>query len=434
MTCDEARAAFSDLYDGALSGAPLAALDRHLEGCPACRLEWTAFREAIEAVKALGSAEPSAGFAARVIQQVAAPPWWRRAVQTIFFPIRVKVPIQALALVVVAFTAVMVFQRSPELKREAQMASAPPTRTAPRAEPAPAEKGELLFPKEKSPATGSRAPDGPEGKDKARGTAPVMVPLSGPEDRLKAEVDRDGAAEGREDAGPGQKNSGQLLRDEARPLGKTAPAPERGRAEERMPDSASREGGSIQKKQDVSAAPAAPAAPAVPQPSAGLAQPAPPPAASVAPPPSQTQVLRRKQDAAAAKEAQMATAPAATADELYSAGLTQYARQAYDQAVVSFRTFVGRHPRDARVPDARFWLAESYFAQAQYAEAIPEYETVVRDHPGSRRVPSALFRQGQARLALGDRTGCQLLRDAIGRFPQAREAAQAREALAARCP
>ena len=130
----------------------------------------------------------------------------------------------------------------------------------------------------------------------------------------------------------------------------------------------------------------------------------------------------------------MATAPAGTADELYSAALTQYARQAYDQAIASFRVFVAQHPRDARVPDARFWLADSYFAQQRYADAIAEYEGLIRGYPASRRLPTALYRQAQARLALGDPSGCQSLRDVIGRFPQAREAAQAREALAARCP
>ena len=39
MNCPEAREAFSDLYDGALSGPPLADLSRHLDGCPVCQAE-----------------------------------------------------------------------------------------------------------------------------------------------------------------------------------------------------------------------------------------------------------------------------------------------------------------------------------------------------------------------------------------------------------
>jgi TolA-binding protein len=54
-------------------------------------------------------------------------------------------------------------------------------------------------------------------------------------------------------------------------------------------------------------------------------------------------------------------------------------------------------------------------------------------YPDHRRAPVALYRQGEARLALGEASGCRILRDALDRYPSAREAAAAREALAARC-
>ena len=65
MTCDEAREAFTDLYDGTLSGPPLTALSQHLDGCRACRLEWAAFRKTMQALGDLRDEEPSPGFAAR---------------------------------------------------------------------------------------------------------------------------------------------------------------------------------------------------------------------------------------------------------------------------------------------------------------------------------------------------------------------------------
>lgn len=121
MTCDEAREAFSDLYDATLSGAPLASLTRHLEDCPACRAEWTAFQRAVEAVARLGSAEPSPGFSARVRQRVEAPSEWRRLVEWLFLPLHVKVPIQALALLLVAFAGLLIYQQSPEVRRQAEV-------------------------------------------------------------------------------------------------------------------------------------------------------------------------------------------------------------------------------------------------------------------------------------------------------------------------
>lgn len=425
MTCDEAREAFSALYDGALTGAPLVTLDRHLEGCPACRAEWTAFRRAIEAVKELGSAEPSSGFASRVVQQVEAPPWWRRAAQAIFFPLHVKVPIQAVALVLVAFTAVVVFQRSPELKREAQVAVAPPTSVArpagaPTAPPA-AEKAAEPARSAKPPADNvapakgnAKALEGGAGYPTPAGAVPAKVlPAQAPtvqeaapaapppQARLQSEKDRPPPAS---------------LRDEAKPLGKSA-VPAEGEGAGRVAAKSKAEEG---------------------EPSAGDTKVQPPQPAAPTPVESRLRVApappARQEETARAKEGQMATAPTGSADELYSAGLTQYARQGYDEAVASFRAFAAQHPRDVRVPDARFWLADSYFAQQRYAEAIPEYEAVIGQYPASRRVPTAMLKQAQARLALGDRAGCQSLRDLIGRFPQAREAVQARETLAARCP
>lgn len=140
------------------------------------------------------------------------------------------------------------------------------------------------------------------------------------------------------------------------------------------------------------------------------------------------------QSPAPAKEGQLSTMGTGSADELYSTALKDLARQEYDRAIDGLRSFVAQHPRDARVPDARFRLAEAYFTRQRYAEAIPEYEALTREFPDSPLVPTALLRQGQARLALGDPTGCQVLGDVAGRYPRAPEATQAREVLSTRCP
>ncbi len=115
MTCDEAREAFTDLYDGTLSGPPLTVLSRHLDGCRACRLEWAAFRKAIQALGDLRDEEPSPGFAARVVERIEGPTWWRRAIEAIVFPLRLKLPLHAAALILLGVVGVWIFQRSPEL-------------------------------------------------------------------------------------------------------------------------------------------------------------------------------------------------------------------------------------------------------------------------------------------------------------------------------
>jgi tol-pal system protein YbgF len=123
-----------------------------------------------------------------------------------------------------------------------------------------------------------------------------------------------------------------------------------------------------------------------------------------------------------------------SADALFSSGVTEFAAQRYEPAIDDLRTFLAQHPDDGRVPDARFLLADAYRAQGRHAEAGAEFEAFLRQYPKHPRAPIALYRQGEIQLLLGEKSGCNTLRDALNRYPDVREAATARETLAARCP
>jgi len=123
-----------------------------------------------------------------------------------------------------------------------------------------------------------------------------------------------------------------------------------------------------------------------------------------------------------------------SADALFSSGVTEFAAQRYEPAIDDLRAFLAQHPDDGRVPDARFLLADAYRAQGRYAEAGAEFEAFLRQYPKHPRAPTALYRQGEIQLLLGENSGCKTLRDALNRYPDVREAATARETLAARCP
>jgi tol-pal system protein YbgF len=333
MTCDEAREAFTDLYDGTLSGPPLTVLSHHLDGCRACRLEWAAFRKAMQALGDLRDEEPSPGFAARVIERIEGPTWWRRAIEAIVFPLRLKLPIHAVALVLLGVAGIWIFQRSPELRQAAKVGAPVPT--------------------ERSVAT------------------PPPAPLP---DKV--------AVEPRPEAGP-------TAPPPAPPAKKAESEPAAARALRSAPDS---EGSGAKMESALQAKPASPAA-----------------------------------------EKEIAGSPAGTADDLFSAAATEYAAQDYKAAIEHFRAFLAQYPKENRAPDAQFFQAEAYWAQHRYAEAGAAFGAFLGQYPDHRRAPVALYRQGEARLALGDASGCGVLREALGRYPSAREAAAAREALAARC-
>jgi TolA-binding protein len=396
MRCDQARQAFSDLYDETLSGSPLVTITQHLATCQECRAEWTAFRNAMLAVSDLGGAEPSLGFAARVRQRIETIPRWQRTLHWLFLPLRVKVPIQALALFLVAFAGLLLYQRSPELQREAEVRPATQpavTRGAPVTTPAPAAP------------PGKKEPAEPKSDAKLQEAAPAPLP------RAALEGERDRARSG--------------LRDEAKPVERQTPPAEPPKAEESARELRAKiaePGTATQRAQPPSPAPAESGrAPA-------LAQPAP---KSLAAPPSGP---RPGTAPTLGKEAQTSAPPSRSADELYSNALAESARQRYDRSIDEFRAFIAQHPGDARAPDARLRLADAYVAQRRLAEGIQEYETLIREFPASPLLPSALLKLGQARLEVGDPSGCQVLRDLTSRYPQAGEVTLARETLSARCP
>ena len=399
MTCDEVRQAFSEFHDDILSGARLTDVTRHLDECSECRAEWAAFSMTLQAVARLGAADPTPGFAARVRQQIDAPPGWRRLVHGLFIPLHVKVPIHAVALALISFAGLMLFQRSPELRREAEVKVGPPASVARQAPPSGALAPGPPIPGKPAPAEKavktSKAPS-KAGRAEGRAAPPAA---SAPSPPLTAPLGKnEGATSSHQDQATEPK-----------------PAP--------VPKSSERAAGSsaaLQAKEED-----------LRPPTARLQRSAPVPAESreatrgPAPP---------KSLAPSGADRPPSTTPSGSADELFSAAVTEYARQDYERAIERFKAFIATYPRDTHAPDARFLLGEAQFSRQRYAEAIPEFETLIQQFPESRRIPAALYRQGQARLALGDRTGCQLLRDVITRYAQTREAASAREVLSARCP
>jgi hypothetical protein len=117
MDCRDATRQFSDLYDGLLRGEEVAELDRHLVTCARCRQEWIDFQKTVEAVRNLGAAEPSPGFAAHVRAMIETPPWYRRLGRWLFVPWQIKVPIEVATAVLLAIGSVLIYDRQPEMRR-----------------------------------------------------------------------------------------------------------------------------------------------------------------------------------------------------------------------------------------------------------------------------------------------------------------------------
>ena len=140
MSCADNRLLHSALLDGELAPAERAQVEAHLATCADCTAELAALARTLGMLHALPAARAPLGFVDRVLEAARPLPWHRRLGRRLFQPLRVKLPLEAAAVVLVALGAVYVFQNTPELQqaaRQEQPASVP-VPVAPPATPAPA--------------------------------------------------------------------------------------------------------------------------------------------------------------------------------------------------------------------------------------------------------------------------------------------------------
>src|SRR5262249_53549855 len=132
MTCHDARAQLSALLDDALPLPDRSALEAHLATCADCRRELEQLRGPVTLLARLGPVHAPAGFVDRVMTQAYRPSRRRRLLDALFHPLRVKLPLEAAAVVLVGISALYVYERTPEVRQLARPeAPAPPVALTP---------------------------------------------------------------------------------------------------------------------------------------------------------------------------------------------------------------------------------------------------------------------------------------------------------------
>ncbi len=116
-------------------------------------------------------------------------------------------------------------------------------------------------------------------------------------------------------------------------------------------------------------------------------------------------------------------------EQLYDISLQQFRRGSLVTARAGFQRFLADFPRHDRVPDALFFLGETW-AATEADSAVAVYERVVRDHPNSPRAPSALYRLGLMAEQRGDSAAARVYYNrVVSGYPRSEEAALARDKL-----
>ncbi|OGL12878.1 MAG: hypothetical protein A3F92_08020 [Candidatus Rokubacteria bacterium RIFCSPLOWO2_12_FULL_71_22] len=139
MSCHDARDLFSALIDEALTADERRALDGHLAGCGDCRRELERFRGTVALVRGLEPARAPAGFADRVLAAARPTPRWRRLARALVFPLPLKLPLEAAAIVLVGVIVGLVYRQTPEVRQAVRgdEVTAPRVQAEPPAAPAP---------------------------------------------------------------------------------------------------------------------------------------------------------------------------------------------------------------------------------------------------------------------------------------------------------
>src|SRR5215510_15123482 len=124
MNCAEVQKYLSDFLDKTLDDERVRAIEDHLATGSLCSEEFAGLAECQRLVSGLPMVEPPLGFTSQVmarVREAAHPPsLWER----LFLPFRIKIPLQATAVVLIALLAAYVYQKEP-LQRESLVALQP---------------------------------------------------------------------------------------------------------------------------------------------------------------------------------------------------------------------------------------------------------------------------------------------------------------------
>ncbi len=118
MNCDQAQERASEYLEGLLDPGDYQSVQDHLSRCARCHAEVEALSRTIRAVTNLPPLEPPPGFSQKVMahirEKAERPGIWER----LFLPVRIKIPIHAVALLLVSGLALYLYQANRPLERE----------------------------------------------------------------------------------------------------------------------------------------------------------------------------------------------------------------------------------------------------------------------------------------------------------------------------
>ena len=118
MNCQEVKELASDYLDRRLTPSQVVLLEEHVKSCLSCRQELAQLRAIISMTASLGEIETSPDFIVQVNRKIDGERYPGRLWSWFVEPMRIKLPLEAAALLLVSTFAFYLYHRSPELSQD----------------------------------------------------------------------------------------------------------------------------------------------------------------------------------------------------------------------------------------------------------------------------------------------------------------------------
>jgi tol-pal system protein YbgF len=171
---------------------------------------------------------------------------------------------------------------------------------------------------------------------------------------------------------------------------------------------------------------------------AGTAMPSSPAIVNAQPDPPQTEYAASPAPAPAsapeASQTERKMAPAKAngmGSALYNEGMTLVRADRAEEGRKILNEFMTAEPNSVLMPNALYWIGESYFVEKNYSQAILSFKDVTKRYPKHHKAAAALLKIGMAYAMLGEKDNASLyLRALLQDFPKSEPAPAARKKLA----
>ncbi|MBP1712144.1 MAG: hypothetical protein H6Q42_347 [Deltaproteobacteria bacterium] len=189
MKCGQIQKMLPACLDGILSKTENALVEKHLEACDSCRAAFGEYQHARQLIRNLEAVEPPPGFAQRVMARIEEEEGKKAGIlRKLFYPLHIKVPIQAVVTIGVAVLAIQAY-RSVEPRKETSPQFEITASSGQREEPAKEEdrQKEAVRPAKKQLPTSDVIPKTGEGIKRDAMTIPPPASAPPVETRLREE-------------------------------------------------------------------------------------------------------------------------------------------------------------------------------------------------------------------------------------------------------